>query len=278
MEQPSVRDLLVNLLASLIWAIAGVVAYRFVFLPVMRARTALSRLLPFDLRGKICICYGLLPPRPGTVYYTVAEGDLAAINTADSTLAGTYGRSRVQTMSFYSTEVRLGEIDNLLSISGPKWNRVTEVLLGRLGSPMTFNQTDGLVVQRPGSAPVEYHAVRRPDGDEQTCYGFVCGGVVLTPTGKEQNVVVCAGLNTLSTYGVVVFLTALREQYSFRRYPGLSPRRIGKRWGIIIRVESVSNPNTSGPVRRPVDPDHIAIEVIDVLAEDDFSQPFVYRF
>lgn len=247
-------------------------------MPIRRNRNILSRCLPFAVRDDITICYGLLPPRQGHVYYTVEEGDLAAIAYADSTLVGLYGRKRVKTINFQAVEVRLSEIRNLLSISGPKFNRVTETLIGRLGSPILFDQTDALLVTRNNASQQQYRTVRRPNGDEQVCFGFVCAGQVTSSTGRKQNVIVCAGLNTLSTYGAVIYLMSLSTRYSFRNGPNLSRRTVGKKWAVVLRVENISNPNTSGPVRRPVDPDQITIDVVETLGANDFVPPFIYRF
>jgi len=151
-------------------------------------------------------------------------------------------------------------------------------MIGRLGSPIIFDETDRLIVKRRDGSRREYQAVRRSDGDEQTCYGFVCGGRIRTSTGKQQNVVLCAGLNTLSTYGSVVFLISLKEGYGFRGHPKLRPRKLGKKWGIVLKVENSSNPNTSGPTRTPLDPEHIVVEIVDVLPEAEFGEPFIYRY
>lgn len=273
------QGILGNLIASAIWVIAGATAYRWLLVPLRRRRNVLSRCLPFVARNEITVCYGLLPPRQGHVYYTVEEGDLAAITYADSNLVQLYGRKRVKTINFQSVEVRLSDIRNLLSISGPKWNRVTETLIGRLGSPILFDQTDALLVTRNSTGSQrQYRAVRRPNGDEEVCFGFVCAGQVFSPTGRKQNVVVCAGLNTLSTYGSVIYLMSLSRQYSFRSGPHISRRTVGKKWAVVLRVENISNPNTSGPVRRPVDPDQITIDVVETLGENDFAAPFTYRF
>jgi len=70
----------------------------------------------------------------------------------------------------------------------------------------------------------------------------------------------------------------LKEVHNFRGYPQLRPRKLGKKWGIVLKVENISNPNTSGPIRTPLDPEHIVFEVVDVLSEVEFVEPFVYRY
>lgn len=271
-------SVMVNLLSSLLWLAIGALIYRFVVVPLQRSRTALSRLLRFQPGKRITICYGIIPPNAGSIYYTVAEGDLAAINHVHGTLAAYFGNERIRTMNFHAVQGSLSSLSNVVSVSGPRWNHVTELLIGRLGSPISFNQTEGLIIAGRDGTKTEYRTVRRPDGDEETCYGFVCVGDVDTPTGERQRVAICAGLNTLSTYGAVVFLAALGNMYSLRRYPALSPRRVGRRWAAVLRVENLSNPRTSDPSRNPLEPHAISIDVVAVLGEQSFHDPFAYRY
>ncbi|HEY9439200.1 MAG TPA: hypothetical protein VIS29_11230 [Streptomyces sp.] len=278
-DSNSVRDLLINILAALLWAILGAGFYRYVYTPVRRSRTVLSRILPYDFGSPVTICYGILPPQAGSVYYTVEEGDLAAINHAGSTITAQYNRSGVHTVSHHVAQANLAELPNILSISGPKWNHVTEMMIGRLGSPISFDETDALIVQRSGSPTAdEYRAVRGSDGDEQICFGFICAGETTTATGRRQRVVVCAGLNTLSTYGAVVFLMSLGQAFSFRSHPGLARARAGKRWAVLLKVENTSNSTRTTATRSPIDPNQVAIEVVSVLTDADFTPPYVYRF
>jgi len=106
---------MISLVASLIWAAAGALLYHFAIVPIMRNRTVLSRILPFDHRSRIAICYGLLPPGSSSAYYSIAEGDLSAINHADSALVELYGRSRVKNMNFHTTQAHSGELESILS-------------------------------------------------------------------------------------------------------------------------------------------------------------------
>ena len=99
-----------------------------------------------------------------------------------------------------------------------------------------------------------------------------------TATGRRQRVVVCAGLNTLSTYGAVVFLMSLGQAFSFRSHPGLARARAGKRWAVLLKVENTSNSTRTTATRSPIDPNQVAIEVVSVLTDADFTPPYVYRF
>lgn len=268
----------VNLLSSLLWLVVGAAIYRLVITPLQQRRTVLSRLLRFRSSEGVTICYGIIPPHRGSVYYTVAEGDLAAINHAYSALAASFGYNRVRAVSHQTAHGNLSGLPNVVSVSGPKWNRVTEILLGRLGSPVTFNQTEELVIQRPGEPEKRFSTIRRPNGEEQTCYGLVCGGSIETSTGERRRVVICAGLNTISTYGAVVFLAKLGKLYSLRHYRDLSPRKVGNRWAIILQVENLSNPKARAFLRAPLDPNSIATSVVTIIGEKHFHDPFVYHF
>jgi hypothetical protein len=275
----TLRDFTVNVAASIAFAIAGVLTYRFIYLPLLRRSNILARSLPFDFSSKsITISYGLVTPSPGSVYYTVEEGDLSAINFAVNAFAATFGRERVTTVNCYVAEAHLSQITNILSVSGPRWNRVTENYMGRLGSPATFERTDALVVKPLNSPETRYHATTLPSGDEQVCYGFVLAGEVATSDGRKQHVAICAGLNNLSTYGAVVFLASLRNKYRYKGVRGLDGKKLGRQWVVIIRVENTTNPTVSRPYRVPLDPSRITIDVVDIIRSDRFLPPYVYRF
>lgn len=130
-------EIVINLIAPIIFAILGAVSYRYLYLPYRRRTNALSRLSPLDFsKDPVYLCYGLLAPGEPGKQYTVAQGDLGAITLGYQILAENYGGRRVRIQNCVATEPHLNEVSNLLTISGPRWNSITERCMGRLGGPL----------------------------------------------------------------------------------------------------------------------------------------------
>lgn len=63
----------VNLLSSLLWLVVGAAIYRLVITPLQQRRTVLSRLLRFRSSEGVTICYGIIPPHRGSVYFLLHQ-------------------------------------------------------------------------------------------------------------------------------------------------------------------------------------------------------------
>lgn len=272
------RDIAINVVASILYASVVLIAGRYVIVPAYRRRTMLARALPFDRGQKsIAICHGILPPPAGSKYYSVQEGDLAAITHLNAALVDLYGKDRVATLSARRAVTHLGDYGAVAAVSGPRFNGATELLLGRLGSPVVFDTTEKLIVKKGDTLEAHVPEVGS-DSTEVVCYGVVVAGRVQNAAGRRQRVVVCAGLNTLSTYGSVVFLASLREFRALRDQPALRKTMKRDRWAAILRVESLSAEGESPTEKASLDPDHISVSVVDFCGEDDFESPYALRY
>ncbi|HEY6422976.1 MAG TPA: hypothetical protein VIY28_06955 [Pseudonocardiaceae bacterium] len=275
-------DFVWNILASLLFAILGAVSYRFVYRPVKRRLNVLTRCLPFAIDDStLLVCYGLIPPgASGSSYYAVQEGDLAGITLAQEVLAANYGSERLALRGCVAAEGLIRDADAVFTISGPRWNRITSACLGKLGSPIWFEVVDGrveLVVQPAGRSPQRYRTARNPAGEARVSYGIVLVGTHLTVDQRAQRVVTCAGVNNVATYGSLCFLLGLRNRRSFRGMRELKAAAMSGRFVALLRVENTA-PTLDDPVRMPLDASHITVEVVQILAGDDFYPPYVYRY
>lgn len=271
-------EILINLIASIIFAILGAVSFRYLYLPYRRRTNALSRLSSLDFsKDPVYLCYGLVSPDEPDKHYTVAQGDLSAITLSYQILAENYGGERVRIQNCVVTEPHLSEISNLLAISGPRWNSVTERYMGRLGSPLRFaDDRKALMLSGPDGTREIFSNTYRPSGDPEVCYGIVLGGVMKRRGDRAQNVVICAGSNSFSTYGCVIILDDLRHCRSLRRMGRLAELRNEPRWAMIVRVQNLSTASAAPRGRLPFERGQLEVRVVRSLVGAEFLQPYVY--
>ncbi|MGH8604078.1 MAG: hypothetical protein ACREXR_15300 [Gammaproteobacteria bacterium] len=270
-------EILINLIASIIFAILGAVSYRYLYLPYMRRTNALSRLSPLDFsKDPVYLCYGLVSPSEPDKHYTVAQGDLSAVTLGYQILAGNYGGERVRIQNCVVTEPHVSEVSNLLAISGPRWNSVTKRYMGRLGSPLRFtDDRKALILRKRDRSRETFTNTYRPSGDPEVCYGIILGGV-MRHSDRKQNVVICAGSNSFSTYGCVIILDDLRHSRSLRRMRRVSELKNEPRWGLIVRVQNLSTASAEPQGRQPFERSQLEVVVERSLTAAEFSEPYVY--
>jgi hypothetical protein len=218
---------MINLIASAIFAVLGAVSYRYAYLPLRRRRNVLSRLSPLDFsKDPVYLCYGLISPSGASKHYTVEQGDLSAITLSYQVLVDNYRKERVRLQNCMATEPHLNDVSNLLSISGPRWNSITERYMKRLGSPLQVSDDRrALILREPNGSEEIFLNKYRSSGDPDVCYGIVLGGVLMRGGDKAQNVLICAGSNSFSTYGCVIALDDLRYGGPLRRMGRLAELR-----------------------------------------------------
>ncbi len=269
-------EIVINLIASIIFAILGAGSYRYLYLPYRRRTNVLSRLSPLDFTtAPVYLCYGLIPPDDPSRHFTVAQGDLSAITLGYRVLGENYGGERVRIQNCMVTEPRLNEVSNLLSISGPRWNSITERYTRTLGSPLRFSDDrKALIFCEPDGSREIFLNTYRASGDPEICYGMVLGGVVRRG-GSEQNVLICAGSNSFSTYGCVIILDELRHGRSLRRMRWLAELRNQPRWGMIVRVHNLSPVSAEPRGRLPFERGQLEVKVVRGVVESEFSEPYV---
>jgi hypothetical protein len=152
--------IVINLIASIVFAMLGAGSYRYLYLPYRRRTNVLSRLSPLDFTtAPVYLCYGLIPPDDPSRHFTVAQGDLSAITLGYRVLGENYGGERVRIQNCMVTEPRLNEVSNLLSISGPRWNSITERYTRTLGSPLRFSDDRKALIFVNRTAHVRFFSI-----------------------------------------------------------------------------------------------------------------------
>jgi hypothetical protein len=260
------------------FTILGAVSYRCIYLPYRRRTNALSRLSPLDFSNDpLYLCYGLVFPGEPHKHYTVAQGDLSAITLGYQILTENYGGERVRIQNCVATEPHLSEVSNLMTISGPRWNSITERYLGRLGSPLQFtDDRKALILHKRGESREFFTNTYRPSGDPEVCYGMILGGIMGRGGDKTQNVIICAGSDSFSTYGCVITLDDLRHSRSLRRAGSLTELRNEPRWGLIVRVQNLSTVSAEPRGRLPFERGQLDARVERSLVAVEFTEPYVY--
>jgi hypothetical protein len=272
-------QLLINLLASAIFFTLGVI-FRSKLLPwYTRLFNPLRSIMPFGFSpSTIHIAYGLIPPDSQRMIYTIEEGDVRTIHEIEDIFAFIYGQKRVLIRSYIDVDRSQDILNSIVTVSGPKWNNVAERLIGRLGSPATFDKENGVsrLVLKKGTQQIEaYYLTERINPKiARRCYGIILSGKVRRASGELQAVLVCAGNSTLSSYGVVLFLRNClnnRQLIKQIRRSGIDPK---KRWGLVIEVIN----NTPDTTSAPINPSYMQFKIMRLITEKEFLDPYVYKY
>lgn len=244
----------------------------------LRLFNPLRSIMPFGLfPDRIHVGYGLIPPGAPIGIYTVEEGDARTMYEIDDILSHLYQQDKVIMRSHIDLGRILDVVENLVTVSGPKWNKLTERAIGQLGSPVTFDKFEEisrLVFQGREGDPVYYETDREPGQLARICHGIILSGATKRTTGLSQSVLVCAGNSTLSSYGVGLFLRNCinnKELVKSIRAYGITPK---SRWGLIVEVKSL---RTNGGLS-PLAPSEVQVKIVRRIRDEEFVDPYEYRY
>ena len=271
--------MLINLASWAISLVLGALALRL-YQGLRRRCNALSYALPFRFeKAPIYICYGLVEPQGDTSYFTVEEGDLAAIYSLATLLGQNYGHDRIKIVNHVATEAMLNEIVNLVCVSGPLWNRVTELNIGALGSPVIFDsKSEKLVWRKNDTDIVEFETTYSHSNKPKICFGVILVGQVETPDGGKQKILLCAGNSNLSTYGLTVFLHRLYHKRDLIKILKGFRIRSAQRWGLIIRTEDRSAIDLERLRFSPLNMRYLDVNIEAYIPEEDFIESYEYHY
>ena len=272
-------SIIINLISSPIAFIAGII-YKKILVPIGKYQNVLLKILPFNLQSedKIVLTYGYVLPET-TSNYMIEEGDLIALFTAKELISSHYSEQNFLLQDSITIANDLSSYKNIFSLSGPKWNKITEYYLGQIGSPATFSKKPKGVAVKTSRMhePLIYETLRKEGQLATTCYGIIIGGRLNVNDTTEKNILICSGRTTLSTNGCLLFLRQLSRKSDF--YEELKKRglfKAQKKWGILLKVESQFMPKID--INRPLRSNDVKIQIVNVYLEEDFLQPYEYSY
>lgn len=259
---------------------------------IRRRRNFLRRILPFEtwhvrwfpplniVREQVTVTYGLIPPEATKGrYFAVEEGDVAALNSLVSLMQSLYGHDGVDVMNCYDAESRLHDVTNLVTLSGPLWNRVTELYLGRLGSPATFELWEKNVRLKVATRSGEvkfFTTTYGPKYRPTKCYGLVVAGVL--GEGRGQGVLLLAGSSNLTTYGSSLVLLRLWKDRSIRRQFAKAKLWKSRRWAFIFSVENWAENQAGHSEIPPIKTGVLNLKIERIFTDNEFLAPYDYHF
>ena len=247
---------------------------------VHRATHSLRSILPFawGANEQLTITYGYVMPAGQTQVLSIEQGDVLALLKAHELASTFWSPERIRIQDSNALLPDLLARRNVLSISGPKWNKVTEHYLGTLGCPVHFiSNPRALACHAPGrELPALYETQGRRGAIAQVCHGLIVSGSVEAAGGERQNVVLCAGRTTLCTNACLLYLARLS------RSPGLLDElRCGgaiasSRWAVIVRVENVGV--QEGGLESPLLERHVRLKAVRIVSEAEFIPPYAEAY
>ncbi|MDQ2977161.1 MAG: hypothetical protein M3R69_17340 [Acidobacteriota bacterium] len=236
---------------------------------------ALWNFIGFKRADETWLFYGnvqkekLSPSDSGAKNYATFEyGDIASVVLAFDRFK-TSSRGKVR--HSVGSDLNVADDGNVVTIGGPKWNRVTEKLLGMLGSPLYFERdVAGVIEKRRMHHSQNIYTQAASNTQDRplriTDYGFIICGRGFLPGGLKGAVLI-AGYTTAGVLIATEFfvrMTSPEIRTLKRRFKG------DKRFAILIQgVLEVSEGrlNVSEPPK-----------LVSLIPESDFRNPYTYNF
>ena len=264
---------------SLSTFLLGFASNRYALPFVQRRFNVLRELTRFDGREGIDLCYGIIPPGTSGRSSVAEEGDLAAIYVIADVFKRLFTSEQVRIHNARAVAGTLDSFPNIVSISGPKWNRVTERLIGELGSSVIFDRNSRCMLQsRGGEIVAKYTTDRTQPFLARKCHGLILCGYIERSDGSTQKAMVCAGNSTLSMYGIATYLLNLSRTPGRKADAGLKQFTKMRKWGLVVEVANKVPQDRDGLVWLPLDPTTIHTSVVAQIPEGGFVRPFVYEY
>lgn len=246
---------------------------------VQRRLNSVRSLLPFASARSVNVSYGLMDPNYRERSYVAEEGNVATVFKVVEALGRILGRVHVGLVSHVSAMDNPEYLQSILCIGGPRWNAVTAMFIGDLGSPAHFSKSQAcLVLEGDSTKEVVRYETERGSGLARKCHGIILSGIVDRTGHDRRNVVVCAGNTTLSAFGMAVHLKRLGTSRSLVRDLRRHGAVPGKRWGLVVEVTNKLNRDLVGLESVPINEGLVDTKVVRYLTEADFCEPYDYEY
>lgn len=254
----------INLLSAFLYFLIGAVGY-LISGQIWRLRRSAFHKFSGYPRGlkKVHLVYGLVQTNKKKSRYTVEEGDVTSLCSALLLLEENFGVNRVDVGSCHSVTNSLGDLKNIVSISGPVWNSVTKRIMDQLNLPFQFaeiNGEDALVIDGDGEPKTTIYE----DDVARVCYGVVLRTLIEGGDGQKQghHAVVAAGVSALGTYGATVWLRRLSRRRS-NKTDLWRNARLDEPIAVILRIEDKSPSGFRAFASGPTKPAFLDVEIVD---------------
>ncbi len=273
-------ELIKTIIYSIILFFLGFIFNKYILVPMKRRFNPIRTIIPFPPDSKkITICHTLIPPDTTERSYIAEEGDFLGIYMITDIFDSLYKRNRINVESDTSVEASLGTTQDIVTLSGPKWNHITERLIGEIGSPIYFERSSGSVVFKTNKRGItKYATIRKRPHLARKCHGIIISGIIKRADGTEQRVMICAGSTTISMYGIAIYLKKLhknRKLVKILKKNGISGKN---KWGLILEVKNNMPTEREGLVWLPMSPATISTGVVRYVKDKDFIDPYLYLY
>lgn len=167
---------------------------------------------------------------------------------------------------------RQSQNGNMVSIAGPKWNKLTEQLIGEIGSPLYYSDdVPGLIERRANHTNPNVHQFQiREVGDCIEIEDFGC--LIFARTGVLGGQIDCAlvvsGYTTFGTLSAAEALHMLKRSEVRKIAKAVTG---DKRFAIVVRGKILLDHEGKILSRAKV-------EVVTWIGERDFLQPYEFRY
>ena len=208
--------------------------------------------------------------------YFIEQGDLQALMQMEYIVSELCSSDKIIIKDGIHKSNDFHNVQNLFSISGPKWNKYTENLIGLLGSPVTFKKTQKQILVRTSrmESPVIYSTKLNAENKIEVCYGFLIYSKLQVSSGNQINVLVACGRTTFSTNASALLLKHISKRVGvYKELKGRGLFTSSTKWGVLFKV-SLDHKNKS----KIFSGNEINFEIVQVFSEDDFLDSYTYEY
>lgn len=285
----TVGPILNSFFANVIYAILGIVLFKL-YLEIKRRKNTLRQILGIKIQEiqflppgrkykNIYISYGLVPPSELSIpEYAIEEGDARSLYTLVSFLSDVYDRDAINVLNHEDIRSELENVDSLVTLSGPTYNKVTEYYLGRTGSPLGFfweNGSGGIRTELSDYEPEKWETQYDENEKITKCYGIVLRSKI-NLEGKSQTVIIIAGITSLSTYGGVKLLQRIYRDTDLQSTIIEEDLDSKSDWLCLYSVENWESSASWRKNKTPFKRIDININIEKIFTDSDFGEPYNY--
>ena len=173
--------IIVNLISAFIIFCLGIIYSKTLGKRIREHFNIMRKIFPFQLKkdNNLVLTFGYVKPEK-VKNYSIEQGDVTALLSSKDLIELYDSNCKIDICDSISIKDNFNSYKNLFILSGPKWNKITEYFIGRIGSPITFNKNPvGLLVKTARmNKEIIYETIRREGELADECYGIVIGGKI----------------------------------------------------------------------------------------------------
>lgn len=252
----------INIISTAIWVLSGAFLAWLYRLYKTSRETVFNRFAQMPYRiDRVHLTYGLIGSKAPS--RAAKEGDVSAICSALAMLQERFGTKKVSVLGPTAALAEFGNVDNLISISGPVWNPITRNLLNAGNIPVSYQVEEGDDVLVDSSTnPPKVYKTSRQSSIPRECFAIVYrGSWESSAHSRKRHFAIAAGISPLGTFGAVTWLRKCSTQ-RLRTNPFVQSLKKDEHAIVVLKVKDSSPDGFQAYRAGPDSPGFLTISVV----------------